>query len=68
MLRGAESERMTRAEGVRQGRLETAEELMAGQEKERIEELEKKETDKEKLARLERDKMIAEKREHKYGK
>ena len=68
MLRGTESERMTRTEGMRQGRLETAEELMAGQEKERIEELEKKETDKEKLARLERDKMIAEKREHKYGK
>jgi sporulation protein YlmC with PRC-barrel domain len=67
MLRGTESG-MTRAEGVRQGRLETAEELMAGQEKERIEELEKTETDKDKLTKLERDKMIAEKREHKYGK
>ena len=50
------------------GRLETAEEVMAGQEKETIEELEKKETDPEKLARLEREKMIAEKREHKYRK
>ncbi len=59
---------MTREEGVRQGRLETAEEVMARQEKETIEELEKKETDKEKLAKLEREKMIAEKREHKYGK
>ena len=66
MLRGTESERMTRAEGVRQGRLETAEELMAGQEKERIEELEKKETDKEKLAQLERERKIAERREQKY--
>jgi sporulation protein YlmC with PRC-barrel domain len=68
MLKGAESERMTREERVRQGRLETAEEVMARQEKETIEGLEKKETDKEKLARLERDKIIAEKREHKYGK
>jgi sporulation protein YlmC with PRC-barrel domain len=48
------------------GRLETAEELMAGQDKEEIEEREKKETDPEKKARLERDKMIAERREHKY--
>ena len=68
MPKGAESEKMTREERARQGRLETAEEVMAGQEKEAIEELEKKETDKEKLARLERDKMIAERREHKYGK
>jgi sporulation protein YlmC with PRC-barrel domain len=65
----AESERMTRGEErARQGRLETAEEVMAGQEKETIEELEKKETDPKKLARLEREKVIAEKREHKYGK
>ena len=48
------------------GRLETAEELMAGQDKEEIEEREKKEIDPEKKARLERDKMIAERREHKY--
>jgi sporulation protein YlmC with PRC-barrel domain len=66
--RVVESERMTREERVKQGRLETAEELMAGQEKERIEELEKKETDIDKKARLEREKMIAERREHKYGK
>jgi hypothetical protein len=39
---------------------------MAGQEKERIEELEKKETDKEKLAKLEKERVIAERREHKY--
>ena len=39
---------------------------MAGQDKEEIEEREKKETDPEKKARLERDKMIAERREHKY--
>jgi hypothetical protein len=68
MPRGAESERVTRAEMERQGRLKTAEEVMAAQEKETIENLEKKETDKDKLARLEREKMVAEKREHKYGK
>ncbi len=62
----AEAERTTLKERVRQGRLETAEELMAGQEKERIEELEKKETDKEKLAQLERERKIAERREQKY--
>ena len=68
MPRGTESERMTRTERERQGRLLTAEEVMAAQEVETIENLEKKETDKEKLARLEREKVIAEKREHKYGK
>jgi len=46
--------------------LETAEELIAQQEKERIEQLEKTETDEEKLERLEREKAIAERREHKY--
>jgi hypothetical protein len=68
MPRRTESERMTRAEGEKQGRLQTAEEVMAGQEVETIENLEKKETDKEKLARLEREKEIAERREHKYGR
>jgi sporulation protein YlmC with PRC-barrel domain len=46
--------------------LETAEELIAHQEKERIEQLEKTETDEKKLERLEREKAIAERREHKY--
>jgi sporulation protein YlmC with PRC-barrel domain len=61
-----ESEMMARTKKERKGRLETAEEVMAGQEKERIEELEKKETDKEKLAKLEKERVIAERREHKY--
>jgi sporulation protein YlmC with PRC-barrel domain len=61
-----ESEMMTRTKKEKQGRLETAEEVMAGQEKERIEELERKETDKEKLAKLEKERMVAERREHKY--
>jgi sporulation protein YlmC with PRC-barrel domain len=46
--------------------LETAEELIARQEKERIERLEETETDEERLGRLEREKAIAERREHKY--
>ncbi len=66
MPREAEPESTTRMERGRQGRLQTAEEVMAGQEKERIEELEKKETDKDKLARLERERMVAERREQKY--
>jgi sporulation protein YlmC with PRC-barrel domain len=58
--------KMTREERVRQGRLDTAEELMAAEDVEDIVEKEKKETDPEKLAELERKKKIAEKRAHKY--
>jgi sporulation protein YlmC with PRC-barrel domain len=46
--------------------LETAEERIARQEKERIETLEEKVTDKERLEGLEKEKRIAERREHKY--
>jgi sporulation protein YlmC with PRC-barrel domain len=46
--------------------VETAEERIARQEKERIEGLEQKVTDKEKLEELEKEKQIAERREHKY--
>ncbi len=50
----------------RTGPLETAEEVIARQEKERIEQLEKTETDEERLERLEREKAVAERRERKY--
>lgn len=59
MFREAEPERTSRVEGEKKGRLETAEEIItgqekAGQEKERIEKLGEKETDKEKWEHLER--------------
>ena len=61
---------MSRVEREKQGRLETAEEIITGQEKagleERREKLGEKETDKEKREQLEREKMIAERREQKY--
>ncbi|RXA20555.1 hypothetical protein EQO05_05395 [Methanosarcina sp. MSH10X1] len=50
----------------RTGSLETAEEAMARQEKERLESLEKTESDEERLQRLEREKEIATRRERKY--
>ncbi|AYK14606.1 MAG: PRC-barrel domain-containing protein [Methanosarcina flavescens] len=59
-----EPQRTTRTE--RTGTLETAEEVMARQEKERIEHMEKTETDEERLQRLEREKEIAARRERKY--
>ncbi|HWQ48794.1 MAG TPA: PRC-barrel domain-containing protein [Methanosarcina sp.] len=62
--RETQPQRTTRTE--REKSFETAEELIAEQEKERIEQLEKKETDKERLEQLEREKAIAERREHKY--
>ncbi len=62
--RETQPQRTVRAE--RKKSFETAEELIAEQEKERIEQLEKTETDKERLERLEREKAIAERREHKY--
>ncbi|HET8685450.1 MAG TPA: PRC-barrel domain-containing protein, partial [Methanosarcina sp.] len=62
--RETQPQRTTRTE--RKKSFETAEELIAEQEKERIEQLEKTETDKERLERLEREKAIAERREHKY--
>jgi sporulation protein YlmC with PRC-barrel domain len=55
-----------RARTERTGTLETAEEVMARQEKERIERMEKTETDEERRQRLEREKEIAARREHKY--
>lgn len=55
---------ITRTE--RTGSLETAEEVMARQEKERIEHMEKTETDEERRQRLEREKEIAARRERKY--
>jgi sporulation protein YlmC with PRC-barrel domain len=61
-----ESERMTRTEKERHEPLKTAEEKMAQQDKERIEKMEGTETDKEKRARLERERMVAERREQKY--
>ncbi|WP_011306533.1 PRC-barrel domain-containing protein [Methanosarcina barkeri] len=64
MPRETQPPRTTRTE--KEKLLETAEELIAQQEKERIEQLEKTETDEEKLKRLEREKAIAERREHKY--
>ncbi len=66
MSREIESERTSRMEREKQGRLKTAEEVIAGQEKERIEKLEETETDKERLARLEKERMVAERREQKY--
>ncbi|MDQ1254628.1 MAG: hypothetical protein QG646_3898 [Euryarchaeota archaeon] len=48
------------------GRLDTAEELMAAEDVEEIEEKERKVTDPEKLAELEKQKKIAERRAHKY--
>jgi sporulation protein YlmC with PRC-barrel domain len=63
-LRGEmESERPSMG---RERPLETAEERMARQDKERIETQEREETDKERLERLEKEKMIAERREQKY--
>ncbi len=62
--REAEPQRTTHTE--RTGSLETAEEVMARQEKERIEQLEKTETDEDRRQRLEREKVIAERRERKY--
>ncbi|AKB31204.1 antigen [Methanosarcina siciliae HI350] len=63
---GTESEMMTRAERKRREQLKTAEEIMAQQDKERIEKQEATETDKEKKERLERERVVAERREHKY--
>lgn len=62
--RETEPQRTTHTE--RTGSLETAEEVMARQEKERIENLEKTETDEDRRQRLEREKVIAERRERKY--
>jgi len=62
--RETQPQRTARTE--REKSFETAEELIAEQEKERIEQLEKTETDKERLEQLEREKAIAERREHKY--
>jgi sporulation protein YlmC with PRC-barrel domain len=62
--RETEPQRTTRTE--RRGQLDTAEEVIARQEKERLESMGKKETDTETRERLEREKVIAERREHKY--
>jgi len=64
--RGTMSKRSIVKEKEKEGRLKTAEELIAEQEKERLEQLESKETDQEEIDRLEREKQIAERREHKY--
>ncbi|MDW5549508.1 PRC-barrel domain-containing protein [Methanosarcina sp.] len=64
MPRETQPQRTTRTQSERP--LGTAEELIARQEKERIEKLEKTETDEGKLEQLERDKEIAERRERKY--
>jgi hypothetical protein len=64
--RGTEPRRSIVKEKEKEGRLKTAEELIAEQEKERLEQLEGKETDQEKIESLEREKQIAERREHKY--
>jgi len=64
--RGTEPRRSIVKEKEKEGRLKTAEELIAEQEKERLEQMESKETDQEKIDQLEREKQIAERREHKY--
>jgi sporulation protein YlmC with PRC-barrel domain len=64
MPRETQLQRTTRTQSERP--LGTAEELIARQEKERIEKLEKTETDEGRLEQLERDKEIAERRERKY--
>lgn len=61
-----ESKRSIVKEKEKESRLKTAEELIAEQEKERLETLEKKETDQERIESLEKEKQIAERREHKY--
>ena len=62
--RETQPQKTTRTEKERP--LKTAEELIARQEKERIEKLEKTETNEEKREQLERERVIAERREHKY--
>ena len=64
--RGTEPRRSIVKEKEKEGRLKTAEELIAEQEKERLEQMESKETDQEKIESLEKEKQIAERREHKY--
>jgi sporulation protein YlmC with PRC-barrel domain len=64
MPRETQPQRTTSTQSERP--LETAEELIARQEKERIEKLEKTETDEKRLERLEREKEVAERRERKY--
>ncbi|HET8687672.1 MAG TPA: PRC-barrel domain-containing protein, partial [Methanosarcina sp.] len=64
--RRTESERMERAERESHGRLKTAEEVMAEQDEERIKREEELATDQKKKEELERERKIAERREHKY--